>query len=390
MDAWLAKLPPLDVAPRMGRLRQAMGEADQAALLVTNLTNIRYLTGFSGSAGWLLLLEGEEVLLTDGRYTTQAHEELDRSGVGVRVEARRAAEQAELLKELLVGTKSLGLEADHVSWGTQRRWSDGWAEGLELVPTLGLVEGLREKKSPSEVARISRAALIADEALSRVGSLFHQALSESELAVALDTEMRRLGSEGTAFETIVAGGANAAKPHHKPSGRKVEPGEMVVVDFGARVDGYCSDMTRTIWVKGGVPPELREIYSVVLASQEAGLAAVRDGAPAGAVDRACREVVEAAGWGEQFVHGTGHGVGLDIHEPPALAATSEDRLTCGHVVTVEPGIYVPGFGGVRIEDTVAVEEGGCRALTASPKHAPSESLGLQAPKDRREVLGADQ
>jgi Xaa-Pro aminopeptidase len=374
MNARPPDLSPLDVAPRLGRLRQAMGEAGYEALLVSNLTNIRYLTGFSGSAGLLLVLEEGEVLLTDGRYATQAQEELGWAGVGARVEARRAPEQAEVLKKLVAGTKRLGLEADHVSWGAQRRWLEGWAEGMELVPTSRLVEALREKKSPSEVARVGAAASIADQALSRVSSLFHQNPSEAELALALDVEMRRLGSEGTAFETIVAAGPNAAKPHHRPSGRQVEAGEMVVVDFGARVDGYCSDMTRTIWVSGRVTPELREIYSVVLASQEAGLAAVRDGAKGAAVDRACREVVEAAGWGEKFVHGTGHGVGLDIHEAPAVAATSEDILTCGHVVTIEPGIYVPGFGGVRIEDTVVVEEGGCRALTASPKQAPGESL----------------
>ena len=178
---------------------------------------------------------------------------------------------------------------------------------------------------------------------------------------------RELGAAGPSFETIVASGPNAAKPHHRPGSRTVRRDEPVVLDFGALVDGYCSDMTRTVWVDRVEHPDLRRAYDVVLESQAAGVAAVRAGVEAVDVDRACREVIAAAGWADRFVHGTGHGVGLDIHEAPSVSATSTDTLVAGHVVTVEPGVYLPGLGGVRIEDTVVVTEDGCRPLTFTPK-----------------------
>jgi len=366
-------LPPLDVAGRLERLRARVEGAGCDALIVSNLSNVRYLSGFSGSSALLVVLAKEAVLVTDGRYGAQAAQEAARVGANVRVEAHRPNGHGQLLRDVLAGVSKVGLEAEHVSWAAQRRWSEGWAKGLELVPTSALVEALREKKAPPEAARVEAAAAIADAAFARVAHLVHERPTEASLALALDTEMRQLGAEGCAFETIVAAGPNAAEPHHRPSGRRVEPGDLVVLDFGARVDGYCSDMTRSVWAgpeRAGRSAELAKAYAVVLASQEAGLAALGDGVPAAAVDRACREVVEAAGWGEQFVHGTGHGVGLDIHEAPALAATSEDILGSGHVVTVEPGVYLPGLGGVRIEDTVAVREDGGRVLTGTAKHRP--------------------
>ncbi|MGC8628119.1 MAG: M24 family metallopeptidase [Acidimicrobiales bacterium] len=363
-------LPPMGTALRLGSLRQLMDEAGCEALIISNPTNVRYLSSFSGSSAMLLLLSDAAVLVTDGRYATQAPQELADAGVDVSVLVRRGPSQGEALRELLAGVSKVGLEADHVSWGAARRWRESWARGLELVPTTGLVEGMREKKSPEEVARVAAAAAIADAAFAEVVPLVHEQPTEAAIALALDAEMRRLGSEGTAFETIVAAGPNAAKPHHSPGERTVKPGEMVVMDFGARVEGYCSDMTRTV-VAGGegssCAPELRRMYTVVLESQSAGLAAVQAGVKAADVDKACRDVVEAAGWGEYFVHSTGHGVGLDVHEAPSLGDGSEDILACGHVVTVEPGVYMPGLGGVRIEDMVVVDRDGYRALTASPK-----------------------
>ena len=182
--------------------------------------------------------------------------------------------------------------------------------------------------------------------------------------------MRLLGASGPSFETIVASGANAAMPHHRPGPRNIRPGEPVVLDFGARFDGYCSDMTRTVWVDRVDDPELRRAVDVVWASQAAGVAAVGPGVRCADVDAACREVIAEAGWADFFVHGTGHGVGLDIHEAPSVAATSTDTLEAGHVVTVEPGVYLPGLGGVRIEDTVVVTEDGCRPLNSTPKDLP--------------------
>jgi Xaa-Pro aminopeptidase len=185
--------------------------------------------------------------------------------------------------------------------------------------------------------------------------------------LALDSEMRRLGASAPSFETIVASGPNGAKPHHRPDGRVVGSGDLVVLDFGARFDSYCSDMTRTVWVSDIDQPDLRRAVDVVREAQAAGVAAVSPGTACVDVDRACREVIAAAGWGDYFVHATGHGVGLEIHEAPSVSAASTDTLAAGHVVTVEPGVYLPGLGGVRIEDTVVVTDDGCRPLNHTPK-----------------------
>jgi Xaa-Pro aminopeptidase len=218
------------------------------------------------------------------------------------------------------------------------------------------------------VARIHAAASIADEALRLTVSMLHDRPTEAEFGLALDTSMRRLGASSTSFETIVGSGPNGAKPHHRPGTRRIEEGDLVVLDFGALVDGYCSDMTRTVAVGEPRDPALsNRMYDVVRQSQQAGVDAVRAGVTAQDIDRACRDVIGGAGWGERFVHPTGHGVGLDIHEAPAVAGTSADTLAVGNVITVEPGVYLPEHGGVRIEDTVVVTEDGCRALTSAPK-----------------------
>jgi Xaa-Pro aminopeptidase len=362
----------MDVAGRLGRLRQALtaGEPPAGApvLLVTSLANVRYLTGFTGSAGILLVLPDEVVLVTDGRYQLQAPQELGASGAPARVEVTPAARQRELIISILspVRPSAVALEAEHVSWARQRRLAD-WLPGVELVPTVGLVEGLRAVKDAGEVARIELAADIADRSLATVRPLLEDEPSEEEFTLALDTEMRRQGATAPAFETICASGPNAAKPHHRPSRRRIGREETVVIDFGASVDGYRSDMTRTVSVGELTHPDLRRALELVTASQAAGAAAVRAGAACREVDRACREVIAAAGWGDLFVHGTGHGVGLDIHEAPSVSATSTDTLAPGHVVTVEPGVYLPGVGGVRIEDTLAVTVDGSRILTRYPK-----------------------
>jgi Xaa-Pro aminopeptidase len=365
-------LAVMDVPGRLGRLRVAMADQGCEVLLVSNLVNVRYLSGFSGSAGLLVVRPDDAVLMTDGRYGTQAPAELEAAGAPVGVRARPASQQGEVLAELAGGLHRLGLEAEHISWGRQRHFAQTWARDMELVATEGLVEGLRQRKDAGELARIGAAARIADQALENVRGLLGTGPSEADIALALDSEMRRLGASAPAFETIVAAGANGAEPHHHPSARPVRRGELVVVDFGARVDGYCSDMTRCLWAGAGPEPTpggLADLLGVVLAAQDAGVGAVADGVPAVEVDRACREVVEAAGMGEYFVHGTGHGVGLDIHEAPWARPASDDILCSGQVVTVEPGVYIPGLGGARIEDTVVVTGSGCQVLTLTPKQA---------------------
>ena len=363
-------LDPMAVTPRVDRLRAKLG-AD-GALLVTSLTNIRYLTGFTGSAGMLFVLPDDIVLLTDGRYERQAQEQLAASGAPARVSIAPAAGQREVAAALVAGQglPTMGLEAAHISWARQRSMASEWFQGVELEPTVGLVEELRAVKDENELLRLGEAARIADEALAAVRPRLADGLTESEFGRLLDFTMREMGAAGPSFETIVASGPNGAKPHHRPGSRIVGRDEPVVLDFGALVDGYCSDMTRTVWVDGLADPELRRAYDVVLASQAAGVAAVRAGVTGVEVDRACRDVIVESGFGDRFVHGTGHGVGLDIHEAPSVSTASTDTLLSGHVVTVEPGVYLPGLGGVRIEDTVVVTDDGCRPLTSTPKDRP--------------------
>jgi Xaa-Pro aminopeptidase len=360
----------MEVAGRLGRLRHALAATgNPEALLVSSLTNIRYLTGFTGSAGLLFVLPSDAVLLTDGRYEIQAQEQLEASAVAARVMISSAAAQAGSASEIVAGgeLRVLGLEAAHVTWAQQRSYAEKWFAGVDLIPTVGVVEQLRRVKDAGEVDRLAEAARIADRALARVRGRLAAAPTEVEFATALDFEMRELGATSPSFPTIVASGPNAAKPHHQPGARRIGPTDAVVIDFGALYDGYCSDMTRTVWVEGVSDPGVRRAIEVVLAAQAAGVAAVRPGVACTEIDRACRSVIEEAGLAERFVHGTGHGVGLNIHEAPSVSPVSTDTLSAGHVVTVEPGVYLPGAGGVRIEDTVVVTADGCRPITSTPK-----------------------
>jgi Xaa-Pro aminopeptidase len=366
-------LPPMDVAGRLERLGAALDGTEPRcdAVVVTHLTNVRYLTGFTGSAALLVVgREGPAALVTDGRYEEQAAGELAAAGAQVEVHVGRTlARQQELVVDRVGAAATVGLEADHVSWTDQRRYAASWFPEATLAPTTGLVEALRRSKDPGEVARIEAACAIADAALAEVLEQLDAGPTEAAFARALDDRMRDLGADGLSFETIVASGPNGSRPHHRPGPRPVERGDLVVVDFGALVDGYHSDMTRTVAVGGpdALDPEQRRMVAVVAEAQAAGVAAVGPGVPAKAVDEACRTVIADAGWAEAFVHGAGHGVGLDIHEDPRVGATADATLAPGHVVTVEPGVYLPGQGGVRIEDTVVVTTEGRRTLTRAPK-----------------------
>ena len=363
--AGFADLPAMDVAGRIGRLRATFDAAGCAALLVTSLVNVRYLTGFTGSAALLLVLPDDVLFVTDGRYRDQAADQLTSAGVDARIEISGTG-QRELVAAAAAGLPSLGLESEHVTWAQVRSYETDWFGGIPLVATAGLVEELRLRKDAGEIARIGAAADIADRALASVRARLLDELTEAELGLELDTAMRRLGASGPSFETIVASGPNAAMPHHRPGPRRIREGDLVVLDFGATVDGYRSDMTRTVMVGEPTPTQAR-MLEVVLESQAAGVAAVGPGVACRDVDAATRAVIDAAGWGDAFVHGTGHGVGLDIHEAPRVGSTSGATLAAGHVVTVEPGVYLPEHGGVRIEDTVVVTDDGCRPLTTTPK-----------------------
>ena len=383
----LANLPPIRTAERAEQLRSAMteqpteqlggeskggGEREGAkppqALLLTNLANIRWLTGFSGSAALVLLSEGDLLLVTDGRYASQAPAELEAAGTQGRVVIGRSGTEQRKAMTAAAGRQRIGLEADSLTWSQMTAFEKDWFPDADLVPTGGLVETLRRRKTQAEIARMTAAAAIADEALADVLPLLDDEPSEIDLACELDYRMRKKGASASAFETIAAGGPNSALPHARPSRRRIRGGEFLVLDFGALVDGYRSDMTRTI-CSGGLAPEDRSLYEVVYAAQAAGLDAVAAGVSCAEVDAAARGIIEKAGLGEAFMHSTGHGVGLDIHERPTLSSLSKDVLGADEVVTVEPGVYIEGRGGVRIEDTVLVTEEGCLRLTRSPKLA---------------------
>jgi Xaa-Pro aminopeptidase len=336
---------------RLDRLRGSLEEP----LLVTHGLNVRYLVGFQSSNAALLVEPDRARLFSDFRYA----------------EAARAVEGAEFvetkrslfasLAELLDGR--IGFEADAVSYAS---WETLGSGGLDLVPRRGLVEVLRAVKDERELDAIRRAARITSEAYARFAEESFVGRSERELAWRLDGLFHELGANGPAFETIVASGPDAARPHARPTDREVEAGETVVVDAGALVDGYCADCTRT-FATGPLPDALKDAYGACLEGQLAGLEAVRSGVTGVDADAAARERIEAAGLGEEFGHGLGHGVGLDVHEAPRLSRESTDTLAAGNVVTVEPGVYLEGLGGIRIEDLVIVEDGGAEVLTGFTK-----------------------
>jgi Xaa-Pro aminopeptidase len=340
---------------RVERLQASLEEP----LLVSNLVNVRYLVGFESSNA-ALVVEPERVrLFSDFRYA-----ELGRSVEGVEfVETKRSLYAA--LAELLEGR--LGFEADALTYGN---WETLSAGELELVSRRGLVEALRAIKDEGEREAVRRAAALTSEAYARVAEETFVGRTERDLAWRMDELFHELGAEAPAFETIVASGPNGARPHARPSDRKIGPGETVVVDSGARLDGYCSDCTRT-FATGPLPQQLQEAYGVCLEGQLAGLEAVRAGSTGIEADAAARAVIDAAGFGEAFGHGLGHGVGLDFHEAPRLARESSDTLAAGNVVTVEPGIYLSGLGGIRIEDLVIVGEDGAEITTGFTKELVS-------------------
>ena len=357
-------MPPLQVAGRLARLVPKLDESGCDALIVTTLENIRYLTGFTGSAALLVVTPSAVLLTTDGRYQTQAAEQLSAAGVDAEIVIGNAAVQLESVARLASSGARVGLEAGNVTWAAMRRYAD--AVTSELIPTRGVVEALRIVKDEGEQARIEAACDIADAALQSVKHRLIEGPTEVEFAAELEFAMRKAGGQGTAFETIVASGPHSAMPHARPTNRTVVAGDLVVVDFGSVVDGYRSDMTRTFSI-GEPSTRHRELVEAVAIAQRSGVDAVAAGTSAGAIDAAARSSLVDAGYGDVFLHSTGHGVGLDIHEAPWAAAGVTDILASGTIVTVEPGAYFAGDAGVRIEDTVVVTASGCRPLTKSTK-----------------------
>lgn len=356
-----------DTAARRARLRPALDALGLDLLLVTARPNVAYLTGFTGSNGQLLVARDPagDRLITDDRYTGRAAEEAP----DLEVVSSRDPGGVAIVACAAEGGRHLGVEADDLSWAAAERLQARAAErDVEVVATNDLVEPLREVKDDHEVALLARACHITTTALEE---LFAERLvagaTERDLAVWLERRFVDLGADGVAFASIVASGPNGAVPHHAPTGRPLRSGDLVTVDCGAEVAGYHADCTRTVAV-GSATGELTLVHEVVVAAQAAGRAAAVVGATAGDVDAAARAVIDDAGYGAGFVHGTGHGVGLEIHEAPAVARGSAATLVAGTALTVEPGVYLPGTGGVRIEDTIVVTaDGAPRVLTDTPR-----------------------
>jgi len=343
---------------RSNRLEQLLSERELDRMLVTDLTNVRYLTGFTGTNGICICGPGVRFFLTDFRYTERAAAEVEGwetltisgdwlKGVAERLQGR------------------VGFEDDQMSVRLLEKLKGKLGDGTEMVPAGGRVEELRRVKDEEELAKIAEASKLADEVWEWSLERGLAGRSEREIARAAEARIRELGADPS-FPAIVAAGPNGALPHAEPGEREIGRGELVVFDMGAQLDGYCSDGTRT-FATGEPDPEARAVYEVVREAQQASLEAIRAGVKGEDVDVVARKVIEAAGHGDRFGHGLGHGVGLEVHEAPRLSLRSDDVLAPGEVVTVEPGIYLPGEVGVRIEDLVVVTEDGLRNLSSLPK-----------------------
>jgi len=350
---------------RADRVADALRERELHALLVTELPNVRWLTGFTGSnAAAVVGTDGTRRFVTDFRYLTQSAEQLDDSWA------------REISTDLLEGVARqlpdegdlrLGFDDANMSVRDHGKLARILREGIELVPAGGAIEDLRVVKDAEELEKIRAAAKLADEALSDVLTRGLAGRTEREVALDLEFTMRRMGAEGVSFPPIVASGAHGALPHAEPRDVEIPAGTLCVVDWGAMLDGYASDCTRTYGTGGEVDPRDREVYDVVLRAQEESLAAVRPGPTGREVDAVARAIIDAAGHAEHFGHGLGHGVGLEVHEGPRLSKQGEAALAAGNVVTVEPGVYVPGAVGVRIEDLVIVTDDGAEVVSSLPK-----------------------
>lgn len=339
-----------------------LAERKLGGLLVSSPANVRYLTGFTGSNGLALLMPEQAVLFTDPRYGLQAAGEVD---CQVRVE-RGSLFRA--VTKWLQGKRirRLGCEGSQLSHEAFLALDDHTPARLSLVPTSDLVEACRMVKSPQEIDLIRRAVLTNSEALAETLPLIRPGVSEIDLAAEIDYRMRKLGAEKPAFETIVASGPRSALPHASPTSKTLTVNELLLIDMGAVRDGYCSDMTRMAFL-GRPSAKVRRLYGAVLEAQLAAIAAVRAGITAGAIDSVARRVLKGQGLAEAFVHSTGHGLGLEIHERPRLGRQDRTRLQAGMAITVEPGVYLQEFGGIRIEDTVVVTRTGCEVLTPTSK-----------------------
>jgi Xaa-Pro aminopeptidase len=351
------------IAERLKRIRQALDSAGANALLETHLPNVYYLSGFTGDSGALLVEPSSVTLFTDGRFTTQAREEAP----GIRVQIHRRS----LLEA--IGGHLRRKKRIRVAMAPSRLSLAGWTllkkgagKDVRWTPIESLVENLRAVKEASEISRIREAAHVGSEVMEEIIPLVRPGATELEIAAEIGFRMRRKGASGESFDAIVAAGARSALPHARPTTRRIGKNELVVLDLGAILRHYCSDLTRTVYV-GRASSRIRNWYQAVLEAQNAARDALKNGVTAGAVDAAARGVLQRKGLGRYFVHSTGHGIGLEIHEDPRIARGQKRVLKTGNVVTLEPGVYVEGVGGIRIEDDAVVMPHGNEIITTAPR-----------------------
>jgi Xaa-Pro aminopeptidase len=360
---------PLDLlAARLSRLRDDMRVAGVEALVVTNLVNLRYLTRFSGTAGAAVITDTQCRLLVDFRYSVSAREAIADAPIEIAI-VENTYDDALVALLHWSGVRRIGVEATSLTVSRFNRLSDALGDRATLVPTERLVERRRAVKDAWEVATLREAGRRLSSVARQVRSFVRAGRTELDIAADIDTAIRAGGFERPAFETIVASGSNGARPHARPGSRRLVESDGVVLDFGGVYDGYCVDLTRTLGV-GGPAPEFVRLVTAVRQAQAAAIAAVRPGVRPSEIDLAARETLSRHGLGEAFGHGTGHGLGLEVHEEPRISrlpgALPDDPVVQGMVFTIEPGAYIEGFGGVRIEDDVLVVEGGCEVLTDVP------------------------
>lgn len=349
-------------AQRLRRLRSHMQEIGLEALFITNPYNRRYMTGFTGSAGFVLVTHDKAMLYTDFRYRTQAPQQAKYYEV-----VEHGAFITDTLKQTLqeLGIHRLGMEQNDVSFGAYQAYAKA-LEGIQLIPTNNLVEAIRMQKDEAEIQLLQEAADLADLTFKHILGFLKPGISELDVALEMEFFMRKNGATSSSFDTIIASGERSALPHGVASPRKLAMNEFVKLDFGAYYKGYCSDMTRTV-VLGKPSEQHKRIYEIVLEAQLHALENIRPGMTGVEADALARDVIKKYGYGDQFGHGTGHGLGMEIHENPRLNQQDRTILKPGMVVTVEPGIYLPNFGGVRIEDDIVITETGIKILTQSSK-----------------------
>lgn len=348
---------------RLEKLRKKLAEARLEALIVSGLPNVRYLTNLTGSSALLLVTEKDAVLFTDGRYGLQAADEVRGAKVAV---ARGALVRALIGSAKRRRLRRLGFERGRASFELYEALRSGLPRRVRLEPLAGAVERLRAIKEEEEIAAIRRAVKLNSAVFEAAVREIRPGKTEIEVAASIERHMRALGGEKPAFETIVAAGERAALPHARPTDKPLRKKQLIIIDHGVILDSYSSDMTRTVAL-GGLSVRARRVYAAVLEAQLAAIAVVRAGVRARQVDRQARMVLQRHGLEKAFVHSTGHGVGLEIHEPPRLGRNDKTVLEAGMVVTIEPGAYIDGLGGVRIEDMVLVTGRGCEVLTPTPK-----------------------